>query len=1664
MDGAASIIAVVQITERVLTLCHEYIKGVKNAAVEIQNTESELKTLQSILKRATELYTGPHKDKLEIPQSLVTALAACLSDIDKIKVKLEGDSKPARLSRIFQQLKWPMRRKEFEEFILVLQKHQANVSANLGIDQTIIAADNRDILCDNTAILLSNNDTLCDNTIKLNENQEILRDNTNILHSNSDLLSENNDVLRESNFVLLDHSDILYDHSQKLDDSHNILLGQLEAIKDSERLDILNWISPISFGAYHDRVADARSSGTCNWILKKNEFPGVGKTYLTSKVVDHLQDELRQSNDEGFAFFYCDRNEEEYRKPLSVLQSFTRQLSTPPGRPGDMQTCLRDVWRTSREAGRSMSYNMCKSQLLKSVDMYSRTTLVLDALDECERVSRASLIDAIEYLISESKMPIRVFISSRPDSDIRALFTKLPSIEMQATDNQDDIILFVHEEIAKHHRWKTMRKHVKEGIIKTLLAQSHGMFQWVYLQIRQLLEVHTERAIQNRIGKLPNSLRGAYDEIYNEIGTGDVYEKSVVDRVFKWLMCAHKPMSRLQLLQAVSIDYTRPRDRTELIATDDVLGLCRNMVIFDGTHWKFAHLSVREYLEETHCSLRHAHLYAAKLCLSFALEVWKKPRIESKIDDKTTGPAAFSRKPPPVPPTWPFQSKRDVDPLPRKLSSPSSLGLFPLGTVKPKSVGRHSPRTTPSSTMNMSNPFLSTSNADMLNQFRSRPLPAERRIPSDRVTVPARGKHVSDEAASPNERRSARMKKNSSLGARTVNEPKHSPTSDELNDSDSSIGGPDSVRRRYPLGDGKTIDWSERLEILQHQMRHRKDFSVPGNGAAQPTPLSSWPKMDTMTIATATDDESIDFHVKNLPTHDVGINVHAKNPATDIESIDVHVKNLPTDDESVDAHGINPWSAARRYDQGSFRAYVCRWWITHLYREEAENDPDPELVTLLRRFLGAPGDSSVAYRNWLEEARSLRDDAPGYSTSELFPSKYSILIACRYSLLRTLGSQWWNKTSLTKSLLATKNDNGDDLLTLAAASGQIPVCELLLGRGLFINTLWRKDEFSCAPLVSAAKSGHHSMVQFLEQRGANVNLTNGPQGQTALCAAVENGRADIVQFLLEQNADANVESGPLYGSALAAAAAKDDTAVMQLLLAHGADPNMRLRQGKCGSALIGAATVGAAKLLIEAGADANAQVADGPYRCALTAHCGHVDIFQYLLDAGAQLTTKAQVMAFEVALNRSLENQDPRAFQSLVKKVVKVKLEDRDDVWKSALLRAVLCRDYDIIQYLLDNYTVINHNKEFLEVLLGFAVCAAAEKGSLDVLRYLDQRGVEVKLDGEARLRIFESAIGMARTNSHTDVVQYLVGAGAEISARGPTVLDKFKQSLYDAAREGSLVTLELLMDGPDLSVDLPLEILANALVAAAECVVQNEETISYLIGKPVYSDVQLKRDHLSRALIGAVARKCDWAFHALLKHGAELKSTKGLGKFGSPLVAAAIYDDQDLYFMKNILASNVDVNAAVPEGEFGSALAAACAYGRQQTIEELLRAGANDDRSLDTGLYGSALAAAAYWGHTDCVEILLEAGANANMELVCDTSHTVLTFSKHIGKEFGTSLTALSYSRADIPVAKLEQQYDQECARRGAYALERAKADIEKRLRLEMGLEKTYLVRKKYI
>lgn len=140
-----------------------------------------------------------------------------------------------------------------------------------------------------------------------------------------------------------------------------------------------------------------------------------------------------------------------------------------------MQIKLRKLYKEVREEGSDLRFKACKQQLLESLNLYPKTTLVLDALDECDSDSRDQLMEVIDFLLSESKRPLKLFISSRPNEDIRVQFLTRPNIEIQAKDNGDDVKKFINERIAKSKILESMSASLREDIIKTLFNRSQGM-------------------------------------------------------------------------------------------------------------------------------------------------------------------------------------------------------------------------------------------------------------------------------------------------------------------------------------------------------------------------------------------------------------------------------------------------------------------------------------------------------------------------------------------------------------------------------------------------------------------------------------------------------------------------------------------------------------------------------------------------------------------------------------------------------------------------------------------------------------------------------------------------------------------------------------------------------------------------------------------------------------------------------------------------------------------------------------------------------------------------------------------------------------------------------------------------------------------------------------
>ena len=193
--------------------------------------------------------------------------------------------------------------------------------------------------------------------------------------------------------------------------------------------------------------------------------------------MDSLRDVLENS-DEALAYFYCYRNQDDLQDPTSILRSFVRQLSTSP--KGDVvQRLATEVYKKHEQHGfRSgdLAFEESADIIRKYINIYPQTTLVLDALDESDPKTRRELVEFFEDLVLTSSNPVKIFIASRPDDDIRSRFQSRANVEIQASHNHQDIAKFVKERVQKDARWgSNIPKDLREKLVQVLLEKSNGM-------------------------------------------------------------------------------------------------------------------------------------------------------------------------------------------------------------------------------------------------------------------------------------------------------------------------------------------------------------------------------------------------------------------------------------------------------------------------------------------------------------------------------------------------------------------------------------------------------------------------------------------------------------------------------------------------------------------------------------------------------------------------------------------------------------------------------------------------------------------------------------------------------------------------------------------------------------------------------------------------------------------------------------------------------------------------------------------------------------------------------------------------------------------------------------------------------------------------------------
>ena len=251
-------------------------------------------------------------------------------------------------------------------------------------------------------------------------------------------------------------------------------------------------------------------AGTGNWIKEEPLFkawinkeipilwilggPGAGKSFLSSKIISHMQGLYAQDPNQpariSIGYFFVKEDDERLRSSNAIFKCVALQIANhnPVYKKHVVNVCgSRDTVGTAKSTWQSLFLDFFGSQ--QNVD--SRAFVVIDGLDEAPKAEREMFLELLKdyrALENSARPSFSFVIIGRPDlqesiADIwgsRTIF-----IEVSAAKNKADIEDYIEKRI---HNVRALtntriphedRENLRADTLRRLKEGANGMFLWV---------------------------------------------------------------------------------------------------------------------------------------------------------------------------------------------------------------------------------------------------------------------------------------------------------------------------------------------------------------------------------------------------------------------------------------------------------------------------------------------------------------------------------------------------------------------------------------------------------------------------------------------------------------------------------------------------------------------------------------------------------------------------------------------------------------------------------------------------------------------------------------------------------------------------------------------------------------------------------------------------------------------------------------------------------------------------------------------------------------------------------------------------------------------------------------------------------------------------------
>lgn len=300
-----------------------------------------------------------------------------------------------------------------------------------------------------------------------------------------------------------------------------------------------------------------------DWLTKKTPLlwilgnPGAGKSYLSSRIISHLQElhpqDPKHPSRVSLGYFYIKEDNQYLRSLTTILKTLAFQIQS---NDSVYKKHMANVCKSSDDITTAKSlWKRCFIDFFGALQYRdSSAFLVIDGLDEAPGDEIKTLIELLRDLENipdqNSRPRIQIVLVGRPQllDDINYVWGKKTSfVEVSARKNSRDITNYITKglegvrALRNKHIGTKERVKLHNEIVEKITEGANGMFLWVDLMFHQINNKSRpsdiSKALDNAPPKVSEMIRQAFERL-----SEDPDAINDLNEMLVWVTCARRPL------------------------------------------------------------------------------------------------------------------------------------------------------------------------------------------------------------------------------------------------------------------------------------------------------------------------------------------------------------------------------------------------------------------------------------------------------------------------------------------------------------------------------------------------------------------------------------------------------------------------------------------------------------------------------------------------------------------------------------------------------------------------------------------------------------------------------------------------------------------------------------------------------------------------------------------------------------------------------------------------------------------------------------------------------------------------------------------------------------------------------------------------------------------